>query len=79
MTMSPWSTSPAHLRPLSIEIPATWTPDQALAVFDLLDEIRDKIRSRYGGRLQDLLREQQTSSAVGHGNDLTTSPGRPGF
>jgi len=23
---------PAHLRPLSIDIPRTWTPEQALAV-----------------------------------------------
>ena len=30
---------PAHLRPMNVEIPATWTPEQALAVFELLDEI----------------------------------------
>ena len=48
MSPSPPSTLPAHLRPIPVEIPATWTPEQALAVFDLLDEIRDKIWSRYG-------------------------------
>ena len=51
----------------------------ALAVFELLDEIRDKIWSRYGVRLQDLLQEQQTSSAVDHRNDITTSPDRTDF
>ncbi len=38
---------PSHLRPISVEIPATWTPEQALAVFDLLDEIRGKIWAVY--------------------------------
>ena len=42
MSASAPSPLPAHLRPIPVEIPATWTPEQALAVFDLLDEIRDK-------------------------------------
>ena len=79
MSASPPSTLPAHLRPVSVEIPATWTPEQALAVFELLDEIRDKIWSRYGVRLQDLLQERQTSSAADEGNDIATSPDRPDF
>ena len=79
MSASPPSPVPAHLRPIPVKIPATWTPEQALAVFELLDEIRDKIWSRYGGRLQDLLQEQQASSAVDHRNDMTTSPDRPDF
>ena len=79
MSAPPPSTLPAHLRPVDVEIPATWTPEQALAVFELLDEIRDKIWSRYGVRLQDLLQEQQTSSAVDHRNDITTSPDRTDF
>ena len=79
MSASPPSPLPAHLRPIPVEIPATWMPEQALAVFELLDEIRDKIWSRYGVRLQDLLQEQQASSAVDHRNDMTTSPDRPDF
>ena len=34
---------PAHLRPLAVEIPRTWTPEEAFAVFELIDELRDKI------------------------------------
>jgi hypothetical protein len=56
------SPSPAHLRPITVEIPATWTPEQALAVFDLLEELREKIWALYSCRLQDLLQEQQRSS-----------------
>jgi hypothetical protein len=78
-TPPPSSPLPAHLRPVGVEIPATWTPEQALAVFELLDEIRDKIWSRYGVRLQDLLQEQRTSSTVDPGNEITTSPDRPAF
>lgn len=50
---------PNHLRPITIDIPATWTAEQALAVFDLLDGLRDAIWARYGCQLQDLLAEQQ--------------------
>ena len=31
MSASPPSPLPAHLRPIPVEIPATWTPEQALA------------------------------------------------
>ena len=52
------SQPPAHLRPLTVEIPRTWTPEEALAVFELIDELRDKICALYNLQLQDLLREQ---------------------
>ncbi len=79
MSPSPPSSLPAHLRPADVEIPATWTPEQALAVFELLDEIKEKIWALYSGRLQDLFQEQQQSSAVDHRNDMTTSPDRHDF
>jgi hypothetical protein len=49
---------PAHLRPLTVAIPRTWTPEEALAVFELIDELRHKICALYNVQLQDLLREQ---------------------
>ena len=52
------SQPPAHLRPLTVAIPRTWTPEEALAVFELIDELRDKICALYNVQLQDLLREQ---------------------
>jgi hypothetical protein len=55
---------PAHLRPITVEIPATWTAEEALAVFELLDELKQKIWDRYGSRLQELLQEQQQSNPV---------------
>jgi hypothetical protein len=48
---------PSHLAPITVDIPATWTAEEALAVFELLEEITQRIRGRYGTRMQDLLRE----------------------
>lgn len=61
-------TSPAHLRPNTVEIPAIWTPEQALAVFDLLDELKEKIWTRYSGPLQGLLEEQRRYLGVNDSN-----------
>jgi hypothetical protein len=59
------STRPDHLRPITVGIPITWTPEQALAVFELLDELREKIRARYGNQMQELMAEQQQYPEVG--------------
>ncbi len=54
---------PSHLRPpVTVEIPITWTPEQALAVFELLNDLSEKIWELYNVQLQDLLREQQQSA-----------------
>ena len=49
---------PAHLAPITVEIPATWSDEQALAVFELLDELKGRISARYGCRLQEMLHQQ---------------------
>ena len=49
---------PEHLRPLTVAIPRTWTPEEALAVFELIDDLRDKVWALYNLPLQGLLREQ---------------------
>ena len=64
---------PAHLRPVTVEIPVTWTPEQALAVFELLDDLRERIRELYNVQLQDLLREQQQAPGLDD-NDDTLPP-----
>jgi hypothetical protein len=58
------STRPDHLRPITVEIPVTWTAEQALAVWDMLDELRAKIWACYSCQLQDLLAEQQPDPDV---------------
>ena len=59
------TTRPHHLRPITVEIPVTWTPEQALAVFELLDELREKIWTCYGSQMQDLMAEQQQYPEIG--------------
>jgi len=43
---------------LPLAIPAYWTPEQAQAVIELLDDLRDRIRAHYQLQLIDLYREQ---------------------
>jgi hypothetical protein len=62
------STLPVHLRPITVEIPVTWTAEQALAVWEVLDQLREKIWARYSGQLQDLLAEEQRCASVDDGN-----------
>ena len=60
---------PAYRRPITVEIPVTWTPEQALAVFELLDDLRERIWEPYNVQLQDLLREQQQSPGLDDSDD----------
>ncbi|MDB5405020.1 MAG: hypothetical protein JWQ55_7038 [Rhodopila sp.] len=50
---------PEHLRPLTVGIPRTWTPEEALAVFELIDDLRDKVWALYSCQMQALLAEQR--------------------
>jgi hypothetical protein len=59
---------PAHLAPITVEIPATWSDEQALAVFELLDELKDRIWARYGCRLQEMLHQQNQLAGTADGD-----------
>jgi len=58
MTAPPETPPPAHLRPLAVEISRSWTPEQALAAFELISELRYAIWIIYGCHVQDALRHQ---------------------
>ena len=51
-------------RGLPFLIPADWTPEQAQAVVDLLDDLRERIWEHYSLPLQDLYREQRQPDAI---------------
>ena len=60
---------PAHLRPLNVEISRFWPPEVALAVFELIDDLRDKILALHGDQIRDLLRaERGFVEPGGHGD-----------
>jgi hypothetical protein len=44
---------------LSVLIPDDWTPEQAQAVVDVLDDLRERIWAHYALPLQDLYRRQR--------------------
>jgi len=44
---------------INFKIPAYWTPEQALAEFELLDDLRDQIGTHYSVQLFELSREQR--------------------
>jgi hypothetical protein len=46
------------LKPVLLEIPDHWTPETALAVFELINDLRDQIWARYATAIQDELRRQ---------------------
>ena len=48
------------------DIPDYWSPEQALAVYEFLDELRERVRDRYGEQITERLRfeyEQQQQRA----------------
>ena len=74
MTQS--STTPSHLT-IPFNLPATWTPDQALAVAELLDDLREAIWAHYGLQLIDEYREQNLSGNPGQSNAVPGTPDDP--
>ncbi len=53
-------TKPYHCtaRTISLQIPTRWTPEQAFAVFEIIDELRDAIWLGYALQLQEEYRDQ---------------------
>ena len=43
---------------VSLQIPTYWTPEQAFAVFELIDDLREAIWQRYNIQLIDEFRDQ---------------------
>jgi hypothetical protein len=60
--MSPPSTR--SLLTIPFAIPAYWTPEQALAVVELPEDLRDLIWSHYGAQLFEEYREQSASLQI---------------
>ena len=64
--------APMPLWAAAVVIPTLWTPEQALAVFELLDDLRDTIWTLYGRQIQTLLKEEQRHGDAGaRGNDVS--------
>ena len=44
---------------INFTIPDDWTPEQAIAVFELIDELRDAIATKYQLQLMEQLRAER--------------------
>ena len=44
-------------------LPTDWSPEQALAVFEILDELRERVRVPYGLQIQQVLRDDRSTVA----------------
>jgi hypothetical protein len=62
--------STGSLFAVTLEIPACWTPEQALAIVELLDDLRDKIWAHYAVELLDTYREQYGSDESPHADHV---------
>ncbi len=43
-------------------IATEWSPEQAVAVFEILDELRERVWERYGPQIQQIMHEQQCTA-----------------
>jgi hypothetical protein len=66
-------TSTRLLLTIPFAIPAYWTPEQALAVFEFLDDLRDMIWNHYRMQLMDEARDQYSAPSQWRDN----RPGKP--
>ena len=45
-----------------IALPTDWSPEQAVAVFAILDELRERIWAHYGLQIQQVLRDERSTA-----------------
>jgi hypothetical protein len=53
----------------SITLPTHWSPEQAVAVFEILNELREHVWARYGLQIQQVLRDE-CGTAVPAADDI---------
>lgn len=59
----------------SITLPTHWSPEQAVAVFEILDELREHVWARYGLQIQQVLRDERgTAAPTAHDIDEADVP-----
>ena len=52
----------------SITLPTHWSPEQAVAVFEILDELREHVWTRYGVQIQQVLRDERSTADLAAGD-----------
>ena len=68
--MKHWQLPSGLQRGIPFIIQEDWSPEQALAVVELLDDLREVIWARYQIPLQELLREQCCSQLTSESQNI---------
>lgn len=68
--MKPWLLPSGLQRGIPFIIHDDWSPEQALAVVELLDDLREMIWNHYQIPLHELLREQSCTSNTSSSNGI---------
>lgn len=71
--MKPWLLPSGLQRGIPFIIPDDWSSEQALAVVELLDDLREVIWGRYRLQLYELLREQQYTHIASDSDSIAES------
>lgn len=61
-------------RGLDLLIADNWSPEQALAVIELIDDLRERIVTHYQIPLHELLRQQRSSPGNSHPRNIDADP-----
>jgi len=77
--MTPWTLPSGRQRGIAFILPDDWTPEQALAVFELLDDLRAQICAHYQNPIQDLLRDDQQYQPLSPADASATGTSDPPF
>jgi hypothetical protein len=77
MTNKQSEPSPGLPLTINFAIPAYWTPEQALAVYELLDDLRDKIWAHYSVHVFELTREHPPHASTDPSDTNSDDPNRP--
>ena len=68
--MKPWHLPSGLQRGIPFLIQDDWSPEQALAVVELLDDLRAAICGRYQLQLNELLHEQRCTNTASASNNI---------
>lgn len=71
--MKPWLLPSGLQRGIPFIIPNDWSPEQALAVVELLDDLREVIWGRYQLQLYELLRQQHRTHIASDSDSIKES------
>jgi hypothetical protein len=71
--MKPWLLPSGLQRGIPFIIPDDWSPEQALAVIELLDDLRHIIWERYKLQLQDLMQQQRCNNVASESDSIGES------